>query len=324
MKILIGGNGFIGSHYQIKHLEKETLIVSDKKESSIVKSDFIEGTFERTWPQILDLCIKYIKANENIEIHHFAANVGVTSVINNNNFFNEELLLNYNMHEFLKNLRQKINNKINFIYYSSSEVYGNIEYQFENKPTQSSPIEDQNFLRNRYTVQKLFGEYYFNDICENLNIDYLVIRPYNVVGIGQREEFVIPKMVKDAILNNEITIYGDGKQQRVFIHVEDFINSVDESIDKILNKKEFNFKIINIANISNYISIEKLANLISDKVSYAIKELIKIEKVNNDIRVGQFKRIPDIERLYHKIKYKPQKKLPEILDEYIQWYMKTE
>ena len=322
MKILIGGNGFIGSHYQKKYLDKETLIVVDKEKSNIVDSNFIKGAFENIWPQVLDLCLKYVKSNEIIEIHHLAANVGVESIVNNSKYFNEEILLNYSVNEFLKNLKLKVGNKINFIYYSSSEVYGDLEYQFENKPIQSSSIEDEKFLRNRYGVQKLFGEYYFKDICKNLDINYLVIRPYNVVGIGQREEFVIPKMVKDAVIDNKITIYGDGKQQRIFIHIEDFINAVDFSIDKILNKKEFNFEIINIANISNYISIEKLAKLIADKVAYAIKELVNIEKIDDNIKVGQFKRIPDIERLYHKIGFKPQKKLPEIIDEYIRWYLK--
>lgn len=151
----------------------------------------------------------------------------------------------------------------------------------------------------------------------------MVIRPYNVIGKGQREEFVVPKMVKDAFLNKSITIYGNGDQKRIFIDVEDFVDSVLQAIDKILDKQEFDFKVLNIANISNYSSIKKLANYISDKISYIIKENIEINYIEDKIKIGQEKRIPDTQRLYTELNIRPQKKLNEILDDYIDWYIKN-
>ena len=315
--ILIGGNGFIGSYMQ-KKLQKNNLpfIVIDKNESKIVNNGYIKGNFEQNINIVLDEIKKLTSINDIIEVHHLAAIVSVPDVINSKNYFNEEIILNFAVKEFIAKLKEFRKN-INFIYYSSSEVYGDIEYQFENKNTSEAPIESNNFLRERYNIMKTFNEYYFNDN----EINYLVIRPYNVVGEGQRENFVIPKMVKDAVFNKKIVIYGDGSQSRVFIHVEDFIDAVFQAIDKILDKKEFNYKILNIANSSNYITIKKLANLIADKVSYEIKEIIKIEYKNESIKVGAKKRIPDLQRLYTDLQFRPQKKLDKIIEDYIKWYL---
>jgi len=315
--VLIGGNGFIGSHLQKKLNEKNLpFIVIDNSESSIVNNEFIKGNFEQNVNLVLDEIKKLTTINDVIEIHHLAAIVGVSDVINSKNYFNKEIILNFAVKEFIEKLKQFRKN-INFIYYSSSEVYGDLEYQFENKNTNEAPIESEKFLRERYNVIKTFNEYYFNDD----EINYLVIRPYNVVGEGQRENFVIPKMVKDAVFDKKILIYGDGSQSRVFIYIEDFINAVLHAVDKILDKKEFNYKILNIANSSNYITIKKLANLIAEKVSFEIKEIINIEYKDESIKIGAKKRIPDLQRLYTDLQFRPQKKLDKIVEDYIKWYL---
>ncbi len=322
--ILIGGNGFIGSYFQ-KKLNPSNFLVIDKVESNIIdtpSNSFIKGSFQSNLELTLDNIEKITSVNTKIEIHQLAAIVGVNTVINSDDYFNEELTLSYAINDFLKRLKE-IRKNINFIFYSSSEVYGNLPYQYENKPTEEDSIEHKNFLRNRYNIFKTFGEYYFKDICDQLSINYLVIRPYNVIGKGQREEFVVPKMVKDAFLNKSITIYGNGDQKRIFIDVEDFVDSVLQAIDKILDKQEFDFKVLNIANISNYSSIKKLANYISDKISYIIKENIEINYIEDKIKIGQEKRIPDTQRLYTELNIRPQKKLNEILDDYIDWYIKN-
>ena len=325
--ILIGGNGFIGKYMYnyINNLpdldENDKIIIIDPTlttESTQPNTIYINKNFEES----VDILYNYIQSNldlnSTIEIHHLAANVGVQSVIDNENYFKEEILLNNSLILFLNKISTY---KINFIYYSTSEVYGDLEYQYENKPLQIPSIEDPKFKRNRYGVLKNFEEYYFNDICDQLNINLLIIRPYNVIGIGQRDEFIIPKMISDAFLNNKITIYGSGDQRRVFIDVNEFIEAVFRSIDQILIKKNFDFKILNIANLSNYTSIKNIADIISRKVSYQTKEEITIDYVDDEIMVGQIKRIPDVERLYRKINYRPQKKLSLIIDEYLTWYI---
>ncbi len=347
--ILIGGNGFIGSYIR-KFLKNSninntntsnSLIVIDNKVnkvSDIFNNEneiFIKDNFENVIDKVLQIVKEKLDSYEGtlidtIEIHHLAAIVGVNSVINDNSYFEQEMKLNYAVFNFIKELKNmnknmnkdtNKNKNINFIYYSSSEVYGNKPYQLEIKPTELQTIEDKNFKRNRYNALKSFGEYLFNDLdnSEDKNFNYLVIRPYNVIGIGQRDEFILPKMVKDAFYNKKIKIYGNGLQSRTFIYVEDFVNIVLNAVELV---KPHNFKILNISNISNFSTIKNFANIIKDKVSFILKEIVDIEYEDNDILIGQEKRIPDIERQYNILKLKPQKKLEKIIEEYIDWFIK--
>ena len=331
--ILIGGKGFIGSHMvnyinSLPEASESKIIIIDPTSDNERNISVIKNLnqniifFNKKFEDIIEILFTYVKTkidfNNTIEIHHLAAELGVSSIIESKNYFKNEINLSMSVSIFLNKLSTSFK-KINFVYYSSSEVYGDLEYQNEKKTTETPSPEDDKFLRNRYNIFKTFGEYFFKDICDQLNINFLIIRPYNVIGIGQREEFVIPKMIKDAFKDKKITIYGSGDQVRLFIDVDDFCRISLEAI-KMKENKKFDFTVLNVCNNSNYSNINKLAKIISEKVAYELKEDIKIEKIDNEIKVGQEKRIPDIERQYRILQLHPEKKLNEIINEYINWY----
>jgi len=70
---------------------------------------------------------------------------------------------------------------------STAGVYGNQDYEFYDEELQFSPV-------NHYSYSKMVMEILCNNFCEYLNIK--IVRPFNIIGTGQNQSFVIPKLVK--------------------------------------------------------------------------------------------------------------------------------
>lgn len=115
------------------------------------------------------------------------------------------------------------NNVERFIYLSSAAVYGNPEKLpiRENHPT--NPISP-------YGATKLSSEIFVKTFQQTYGLNYIILRLFNVYGPGQENtpySGVITKFISR--LNNEKPpiIFGDGRQTRDFIHVEDVVNAVE-------------------------------------------------------------------------------------------------
>jgi UDP-glucose 4-epimerase len=127
-----------------------------------------------------------------------------------------------------------------FFYSSSSEIYG--------EPVKLPLHEENSPLNSRipYSVVKNVSENYVKIFKEEFNLNYTIFRFFNTFGPNQSEDFVIPKFVKLALKNLSIPIYGDGRQTRTFLYI-------DDNIDTIINCFEKNLYINDILNIGSHI-----------------------------------------------------------------------
>jgi UDP-glucuronate decarboxylase len=127
-----------------------------------------------------------------------------------------------------------------FFYSSSSEIYG--------EPVRLPLNEENSSLNSRipYSVVKNVSENYVKIFKEEFNLNYTIFRFFNTFGPNQTEDFVIPKFVKLALKNLSIPIYGDGRQTRTFLYI-------DDNIDTIINCFEKNLYINDILNIGSHI-----------------------------------------------------------------------
>jgi nucleoside-diphosphate-sugar epimerase len=108
-------------------------------------------------------------------------------------------------------------------------------------------------IRAQYSLGKLTSEAM---ALGHPRVDARVIRPYNVVGRRQRADggFVMARF-RDAVLSGEpLTVFGDGKQQRHFLHVTDFARFVC-----LLAQKWPEKQLWHVFNPANAISIRDLA-----------------------------------------------------------------
>src|SRR5271156_2826814 len=102
-----------------------------------------------------------------------------------------------------------------FLHISTDEVYGDIEpgkFSDENSPIQpSSP----------YSSSKASSDLLVKSYVRTYGFPALITRSSNNYGPYQFPEKFLPLMITNALDNKALPIYGDGKQQRNWLHVED-------------------------------------------------------------------------------------------------------
>lgn len=144
-----------------------------------------------------------------------------------------------------------------FLFYSSSEVYGDPQQSFI--PTPESYWGNVNTCGPRacYDESKRFGEtlcYYFSKIY---NMPVTIVRPFNNYGPGLRinDKRVVADFANAVINNEDIIIYSDGRPTRTFGYISDM------TVGFIKCALYNEFEIFNIGTDKNEISIHKLAEL---------------------------------------------------------------
>jgi UDP-glucuronate decarboxylase len=143
-------------------------------------------------------------------IFHYAAVVGVHRTLQNPISVLKDI-------EGLKNLLSLAKNTgVRRVYFSSSsEVYG--------EPVEVPQCEDTTPLNSRlpYAIVKNVGEAFLRSYHQEHGLEYGIFRFFNTYGPRQSEDFVITRFLKQARLNQPITIYGDGSQTRTFCYIDD-------------------------------------------------------------------------------------------------------
>ena len=272
MKIIItGGAGFIGKHLV------ELLI---KKENDITIFDNFSNSKEESVMYLKNLGAKIVKGdirkigeiNNAIKDHdiviHLAAKISVEESIKSPS---ETFQTNV---EGTKNvlIACEKNQIKKIIVASSAAVYG--ESEADVKLTEKSKINPI----SPYGESKVMMENEIKKITENNDMNYVILRFFNICGKSQSPEYagVITKFIKKIEMNQSLEIFGDGMQTRDFISVKDVVNSIYHSIENGKNQ------IYNIGS-GKPITIKQLAKLM---ITLSKKEL----KINyNDIKKGDIR-----------------------------------
>ena len=294
LKITVtGGSGFIGSTICYLLLKNHEVTVFDLTDNSLPNVKFFEGS-------ILEKD-KIIEATKNSDVViHLAAALGVI-----NTEKNPVMTLDTNILG-TKNVLEscKINNIQKIIYSSSSEIYG--------EPLSIPIKEDDKIIPiTNYGVSKLTGEEYVKAYSKNFGLDFTIFRLFNVYGDFQKNSWVIPEFVKKAILNEKITIHGDGSQVRAFCHVSDVAQAFVTALDQGTNE------IFNIGNNQEPISIKNLAQKIIE-LSNSSSHIDFIPFAESDRnRTEIMNRSPDITKAKKLLNYSPKISLADGLSSII-------
>jgi len=232
---------------------------------------------------------------------HLASSVGVDKILESPQAITDDLIMNSNLINYLNNLPDNITGRV--VFTSSSEIYG--EQTVLEETTDLKMQSPENYLRGIYASQKLITEHLFLNSLINSKTDVRILRLFSITGRDQSTDFVTPKLIEQAVNNQDITIYGDGSQSRAFMHIDDLINIIlHEELFSTLSDGTDN-KIINAANPRNLTTIFQLANLIKTLTASSS------EIVFEDGPIGETSRIPQINRL-NKF-YRPQIDLSTII-----------
>jgi UDP-glucuronate decarboxylase len=164
-------------------------------------------------------------------------------------------------------LKLSLHWKARFIYFSSSEIYGNPSQDSVPTPETYKGYVSSIGPRSCYDESKRMGEtlcYVFNNYYD---LHTVIIRPFNIYGPGMSkyDYRMVPNMVRSIIESQPIKIYGDGLQTRTFCFVEDSIEGIIKAAFEGYSGEAYN-----IGCSHPEISMIDLANLMKTVVNQSI------------------------------------------------------
>jgi len=287
--LITGGCGFIGTSL-IKHLLEigghairviDDLSVGSRDDLGNV-CNFKEAEAEKInrAPQGVELIVGDIldeelagKVTQFVDvIVHLAANTGVgPSVDDPRSDCYSNVIGTFN---YLEAARQ--NQIPRFIFASSGAPAGEVEPPIHEElpPHPVSP----------YGASKLAGEGYCSAYKQTYGIDTIALRFGNVYGPGSlHKSSVVAKFILRAIRGETLEIYGDGKQTRDFIYIDDLINAVLLAA----TTKDIGGEVFQIAS-----NMETTVGEITERIVGILrtKEITDIKIKNTETRLGDVKR----------------------------------
>ena len=299
MKVLItGGAGFIG-----KYLVKSLL----EKNNSVTIFDNFSNSTKNSIDFLIEMGAKVIEGDiTNIQdlqsvikdhdiVVHLAAKISVSESINNPA---ETFRINVDGTNNVLTACEK-NHVKKIIISSSAAIYG--ESLPDDKLTEESVMNPI----SPYGESKMQMEQNVKEFASKHNIDCVVLRFFNIYGIGQSPEYagVITKFKKNIVEEKPLQIFGDGLQTRDFVAIYDVIQSIHNAV--VYDKSG----IFNIAS-GKTVTIKELAE---QMISLSGKKLeIKfLDEKQGDIKHSQ----ADISMAKNQIMYSPKFELKEGIKE---------
>jgi UDP-glucuronate decarboxylase len=197
-----------------------------------------------------------------------------------------------------------------FFQASTSEIYGDPDVH----PQSESYWGNVNSVgpRSCYDEGKRFAETLVTDFSISKNLTARIVRIFNTYGPRmQRDDGrVVSNFIVQALLGNEITLFGDGSQTRSFCYVDDLI----EGFARLMSAPGERIAPVNIGN-PNEITVLELANIIVDMTGSKSKIVHRPLPVDDPRR-----RRPDISRANTLLDWAPQVALRDGLQRTIDYF----
>jgi len=234
-----------------------------------------------------------------------------------------ELIVNYPLESLTTNIKgSEIVLEMAYRYHkkvlitSTSEIYG--------KNTQGPLKEDQDRIlgspmksRWSYSTAKAVDEILAYVYWKEKNVPATIVRLFNTVGPRQSGAYgmVVPRFVTQALHNEDITVYGSGKQSRCFLHVRDVVDALPRIIE---NQKAYG-QVFNIGS-QEEITIEGLAQKVIEITGSRSKVIrIPYEEAYEEGFEDMERRVPDTTKIHDLIGFKPTADLKTIIEDVVRY-----
>mgnify|MGYP006283128979 CR=1 FL=1 len=308
--LVTGGAGFIGSHLVEALLDRgdEVRVIDDLSTGRFENIAHLEGKpgFTYVIDTILDDQIVGELVSEVDVVFHLAAAVGVAYIIENplksleTNIRGTEVVL------------QKANEgKKKVVLFSTSEIYGKADAQ-PCSETDDRILGSTMIARWGYSSSKAIDEFLALAYHREKQLPVVIVRCFNTCGPRQTGQYgmVIPRFVKQALLDHPITVYGDGRQTRCFCDVSDVVRGVLSLVDE----PKADGEVFNIGS-DEETTIDELAERIRELTgSQSAIEHIPYDKAYEEGFEDMRRRIPDLTKIRETVGYEPQVRLSELLE----------
>ncbi len=309
--LITGGAGFIGSHLVDR--------ITANGDSVIVLDDLSTGRHDNLRTGAEDISVEFVLGsilNEALVddvvrrvdvVLHLAAAVGVNLIVERPL---ESLATNIRGSEIVLEKCHKYGRKV--LVTSTSEIYGkntSDALSEEDDRILGSPLK----TRWSYSEAKAIEEVLAHAYWKQKGLPTLIVRLFNTVGPRQVGQYgmVIPRLVQQALLDEPLTVFGDGSQTRCFCHVSD----VSEAILGLVSTPEAEGQVFNVGG-RDEISIRDLALRIKQIVGSSSEiEFIAYERAYEAGFEDMQRRRPDISKVNTALGWVPTRSLDDIIED---------
>ncbi|MDQ7826051.1 MAG: GDP-mannose 4,6-dehydratase [Candidatus Eremiobacteraeota bacterium] len=310
--LITGGAGFIGSNF-VRYLRQKypsyTIVVLDALTyagtmdnlpgniNEVENFSFWYGNVRNS--ELVDTLVE-----QSDIVVHFAAETHVTrSIFDNLLFFETDILGTQAVANAVVNHARKVKR---FIHISTSEVYGTATTEVMDEDHPLLPMSP-------YASAKAGADRLVYSYWATYDIPAVIVRPFNNFGPHQHLEKAIPRFITSCLLDEPLTVHGDGSAERDWIFVEDHCRALDMIIHCDIEKVKG--QVINIGTCRS-VSIMDIASLIVKKMGRPQSMITSISD-----RPGQvFRHTAAIGKAKSILGWEPEFTLEEGLDRTIEWY----
>ncbi len=319
MKILITGSaGFIGFHVSKLFLQKGHYVygvdslnkyydVKLKKARNRVLLNYSKYKFKKININSPKKISFLFKQNKFDLVIHLAAQAGVRYSLKNPRAYIDSNIKGF--FNIIDNIKK--NNVKNFMYASSSSIYGNSKRPvFKESDNATSPIQ-------LYAATKRSNELIAHAYSSLYKINTIGLRFFTVYGPWGRPDMSLFLFTKKILGKKKIDVFNHGKHFRDFTFIDDVVKGIYLCAIKGFSKiKKNHFKIFNIAS-GRPIKLTKFIKIIETKLKLkANKKFLKLQKGDVIKTYGSIKKISS------ELGYNPKTSINQGVSKFIDWYMK--
>jgi len=300
--LITGGAGFIGSHlvrlfvnkysnYHIYNLDKLTYAgnlnnltdIENKSNYTFLKGDICDHNY---------LQKIFSKYKFNAVIHLAAESHVDRSITNPLEFVMTNVIGTVNLLQTANNLWKDSTNKL-FYHVSTDEVYGSLTET--GKFTESSVYEPH----SPYSASKASSDHFVRAFFDTYKLPIVISNCSNNYGPNQFPEKLIPLFINNIKQHKNLPVYGNGKNVRDWLYVEDHVNAIDVIFHKGKIGETYNIggnnewtnidlvkllcKVVDKKLGRKAGSSEKLITFVEDRKGHDLRYAIDTTKINKEL-----------------------------------------
>ncbi|MGH7771184.1 MAG: GDP-mannose 4,6-dehydratase [Candidatus Binatia bacterium] len=313
--LITGGVGFVGSHLAEALLKRgwTVEVIDDLSTGSIENINHLKENplFSYVLDTVMNRGLMIELIDRADAVFHLAAAVGVRLIVERpvhtieTNIKATELVL-----ELCSRKRRPV------LLTSTSEVYGKLDLpKFHEED--DLVLGATSRARWCYAASKIIDEFLAKAYFKEKGLPTVVVRLFNTIGPRQTGQYgmVVPRFVRQGLLAEPITVYGDGNQKRSFTWVGDVVNAMIA----LIQCPQAYGEVFNIG-CGKEISIYHLAAMVK-QMTNSQSDIIHVP-YDQAYEAGfedMPRRLPDISKIQRLIGYQPSLDLPDILRRIISW-----
>ena len=310
--LVTGGAGFIGTNFirlamknDLNEISKITVL--DKLTYAGIKENILEFTvspkFNFIEGDISDSDTVKSIISEVDSVVNFAAESHVDRSINNStDFVNSNIL---GVQVLLEAIRI-VGKKKRFLQVSTDEVYGSIK---QGSWDELSPIKPN----SPYSASKASAEHFVNSYHHTYGLTTLITRSSNNYGAYQYPEKIIPLFITNIIEGKKLPLYGNGKNVRDWLHVDDHCRGLYKVLINGISGETYNI------GGGTELTNEALTMIILTNMGFDFSQVQYVEdRLGHDFRYSV-----NWSKIHDSLGYSPSISFDEGITKTISWYLEN-